>query len=95
LRELLEWQFEHLGHSSGHLDTRESRAEQFAACARMPVFVELSKDYFTMAGGVRDPLGRACAYGLVGAVTVALVVGCPGVRQLEARFDARPSGQST
>jgi len=89
LRELLEWEFEHLGHSLGHVDTRESRSEQFAACVRMAMVVESSKDLFKMASDVRDPFGRVCAYGLVGAVTAVLVLGCAGVRQLEIHFDAQ------
>lgn len=95
LRELLEWEFEHLGHSSGDLDTRESRAEHFAVCVRVAMFIESSKDFFQMASDVRNPLGRVCAYGLVGAVTAVLVLGCAGVRQLEAHFDARRPDQPT
>jgi hypothetical protein len=67
---------------------RESRAEQFAVCVRMAVSLGFSKDCFAMARGVRDPLGRACAYGLTGAVTVVLALGCVGVRQLETRMSA-------
>lgn len=88
VRELLEWEFEHLGHSSGDPDTLESRAEQFAACVRVAMFIESSKDFFRLATDVRNPFGRVCAYGLVVAVTAASVVGCAGIRQLEARFEA-------
>ena len=95
LRELLEWEFEHLGHSSGDLDTRESRAEQFAACVRMAMFVESSKDFFKLASDVRNPLGRVCAFGLVGALTVAAVVSCAGIRQLEAQVEARQASRAT
>lgn len=88
LRELLEWEFERLASSSGDPNTREPRAEQFAACVRIAVVVESSKDFFKVASDVQNPLGRACVYGLVGLVTVASVVGCAGIRQLEAHFDA-------
>ena len=40
-----------------------------------------------LAGDVKNPFGRVCAYGLVGALTVAAVVGCAGIRQLEAQFE--------
>jgi hypothetical protein len=84
LRELLEHNFRDLEHPIADEDTRESRAEQFAASVRMATFLEFSKDLFKLAGEVRNPLGRACAYGLVGLVTVASVLGCAGIRQLEA-----------
>lgn len=95
VRELLEWEFVHLGHTSGDLDTRESRAEQFAASVRMAMFVESSRDFFQLAGEVKNPLGRVCAYGLVGALTVAAVVSCTGIRQLEAQFEARQTKRAT
>lgn len=95
LRELLEGIFAHLGHPTSDRVALESRAEQFAASVRMAMFVESSKDFFRMAGEVRHPLRRACAYGLVGLVTAASVVGCAGIRQLEAQFDARRSTQPT
>lgn len=94
LRELLEWEFDHLGHSCD-LDTLESRADQFAACVRMAMFVESSKDFFKLASDVQNPIGRACAYGLVGVLTVAVVVGCARVRQLEAQFEARQAPRPT
>jgi hypothetical protein len=45
VRELLEGIFAHLGHPTGGGATLESRAEQFAACVRMAMFLESSKDY--------------------------------------------------
>ena len=89
LRELLEHHLSDLGRPIADEVTRESRAEQFAACVRMAVFVESSKEFFQLAGDVKNPLGRVCAYGLVGAVTAALVVGCAGIRQLEAQVEAQ------
>jgi hypothetical protein len=95
LRELLEHNFGHLGYPIADGDARERRAEEFAACVRMAVFVESSKEFFQLAGDVKNPLGRVCAYGLVGALTVAALVGCAGIRQLEAQFEAQQTGQST
>lgn len=89
LRELLEHNFRHLGRPTAVGDALESRAEQFAACARTAMFLEWSKDFFQLADDVKNPFGRVCAYGLVGALTVAAVVGCAGIRQLEAQFEAQ------
>lgn len=89
LREVLEGVFGQLGQPTTERDALECRAEQFAACVRMAVWVESSKDLFQIASAVRNPVGRACAYGLVGAVTAALVVSCVGVRQLEVQLDAQ------
>lgn len=95
LRELLDGIFGYLGHPIGDRDGLESRAEQFAACARIAIVVESSKDFFQFAGDVKNPLGRVCAYGLVGALTLVLVVGCARVRQLEVQFEAPQANQST
>ena len=95
VRELLEKLFSYLGYPTGEGAALEARAEQFAVCVRMAVFLESSKDLFHLAGDVKNPFGRLCAYGLVGALTVAAVVGCAGIRQLEAQFEARQANQST
>ena len=95
LRELLGGIFAYLGHPIGDRDELESRAEQFAACVRIAIVVESSKDFFQFAGDVKNPVGRVCAYGLVGALTVAAVVACAGIRQLEAQFEAQHANQST
>jgi hypothetical protein len=95
VRELLEHNFSGLGRSTAGGDVLESRAEHFAACVRMAIFVESSKDFFKLASEVRNPIGRACAYGVVGVLTVAAVMGCAGIRQLEAQFEAQPSSQAT
>jgi hypothetical protein len=94
-RELLEKLFSHLGYPTSEGAVLEARAEQFAACARMAVFVEPSKHFFQLAGDVKNPFGRVCAYGLVGALTVAAVVGCTGIRQLEAQFETRQASRAT
>ena len=95
LRELLEHTFKYLGHPIADGDAHEQRADEFAACVRIAILMDSSKDFFRIANDVRDPLGRACAYALVGAMTLAAVVGCAGVRQLEAHFEARQSNCST
>jgi len=95
LRELLEHNFGHLGYPTADGDAREKRAEEFASCVRIVILLESSKDFCRIASEVRDPLGRACAYGLLGAMTVAVVVVCAGIRQLEAQVEARPANQST
>ena len=95
LRELLEYVFEDLGHEVADQNTLESRAEEFAACVRIAIHVELAKDFFRMAGEVRHPLGRACAYGFVGLVMAASVMGCAGIRQLEAQFEAQRKYSTT
>jgi hypothetical protein len=95
VRELLEGMFAHLGYPTCNGAALESRAEQFAASVRIAMFVESSKDFFKLASEVQNPLGRACAYGLVGLVTAASVVGCAGIRQLEAQVEARQASQST
>jgi hypothetical protein len=87
LRELLEWEFEHLGQPLGDPDTLESRAEEFAATMRIALVLESSKDIFRIAGSVRDPLARFCANGLAGLVVAGAVLGCAYVRHLEAGFD--------
>ena len=88
-----------LGHSGnptvGDRDALESRAEQFAACMRIAICLESSKDFVEIARGVRDPLGRLFAYGLAGAATAVLILGAMGVRQLEARFDAQQQVRPT
>jgi hypothetical protein len=89
LRELLEHSFRHLERPTASGNALESRAEQFAACVRIAICLEASKDFFEMARGVRDPLTRLLAYGLAGAATGVLVLGSIGVRQLEAQFDAQ------
>lgn len=95
LRELLEYVFEDLGHPIADSNTLESRAEEFAACVRIAVFLESSKEFFEIASGVRDPIGRLLAYGLVGAATAVLVLSSAGIRQLETRFDAQQSLRPT
>jgi hypothetical protein len=92
LRELLEGILRHLGYPTGDGDALETRAEQFAACVRIAICVEFSKDFCQIASDVRNPFGRVCAYALVGALTIASVVGCARIRQLEAQFDARRLG---
>src|ERR1043165_9407844 len=67
LREVLEGVFGHLRQPTSDRDALESRAEQFAACVRIAVCLESSKDFVEIARGVRDPLGRLFAYGLAGA----------------------------
>jgi hypothetical protein len=61
----------------------------------MAVFVESSKEFFQFAGDVKNPFGRVCAYGLVGVFTVTAVVGCAGIRQLEAQFEPGQASHST
>jgi len=95
LRELLDVIFGYLGHPICHRDELESRVEHFAACVRIAIVMESSKDFFQLAGDVKNPFGRVCAYGLAGALTVAAVVGCAGIRHLEAQFEARLTNQST
>jgi hypothetical protein len=95
LRELLEHNFRDLGRPTSVGDALEARAEQFAACVRITMFLELSRELFKMAGGVRDPLKRLFACGLVGATTGLLVLTSIGVRQLEAQVDAQHPVRST
>lgn len=96
LREVLEGILGHSGNPTvSDRNALESRAEQFAACVRIAVCLELSKDFVKMAGGVRDPLGRLFAYGLAGAATAVLILSSIGVRQLEARFDAQQLARPT
>lgn len=94
-RELLEHNFTDLGRPTAVGDALEPRAEQFAACVRIAMFLESSKDFFKLAGDVKSPVGRVCAYGVVGALTVAAAVGCAGIRQLEAQFEARQARRAT
>jgi hypothetical protein len=70
-------------------DSREVRAEQFAAFVRIAIFIGSSKDFFRLASDIQNPLGRVCAYGVVGALTVAAVVGCASIRHHEAQFEAQ------
>lgn len=84
-----------LGYSISDRDSRESRVEQFAACVRITMSLESSKFFFEMARGVRDPVKRIFAYGLVGAATGLLVLSSMGVRQLEDQFDAQHPVRST
>ena len=58
VRELLERIFEDLGHPIANRNTPESRAEQFAATARIALVPEFSKDFFGITGTVRDPTFR-------------------------------------
>lgn len=95
LRELLEGVFADLVHPTSDRATLESRADQFAACVRMQVLVESSKDFFNLASEVRNPLGRVCAYGLVSAVTAVLLLGCTSIRHLETQFEANTSFRPT
>jgi len=95
LRELLEHNFRHTGRPTAVGAALESRAEQFAACVRIAVCLESSKDFVETARGVRDPLGRLFAYGLAAAATGVLILGCMSVRQLEAHFDAQQLAQPT
>ena len=95
VRELLEHNFGHLGHGIADGNAREQRAEEFAACVRIAILLESSKDFFKLASNVQNPLGRVCAYGLVGALTVAAVMSCAGIRQLEAQFEARQASLAT
>jgi len=90
LREVLEGILGHSGNPTvSDRDALESRAEQFAACVRIAICLESSKDFIEIARCVRDPLGRLFAYGLAGVSTAALILGSIGVRQLEARFEAQ------
>ena len=95
VRELLERLFSQIGYPTSEGAALETRAEQFAACVRIAVFLESSKDFFQLAGTVKNPLGRVGAFGLVGTLTVAAVVGSAGIRQLEAQFEALQARQST
>ena len=95
LRELLEHNFRNTGRPTAIGDALECRAEQFAACVRIAIYLESSKVFFAMARSVRDPLMRLFAYGLAGAATGVLVLSSIGVRQLEAQFDAQHPVRST
>jgi hypothetical protein len=95
IRELLEGEFSHLKHPTDTGDALETRADQFAASVRIATSVELSKTLFQFAKDVRNPLRRACAYGLAGMVTLTLVINCVGVRRLETQVEAQKPGRAT
>lgn len=96
LREVLEGILGHSGNPTvSDPDALESRAEQFAACVRIAICLESSRDFVEMARGVRDPLGRLFAYGLAGAAAAVLILAAIGVRQLETRFDTQQLARPT